>query len=102
VRSNAVVPVPPDIPAADAALLGCAVTTGVGAAMKVARVRPGSSVLVLGLGGVGLSTVLGARLAGARQVIAVDRNLGRAELAGRLGADEFLPADDDLRRAVRA
>ncbi len=102
VRSNAVVPVPSDIPAADAALLGCAVTTGVGAALKVARVRPDSSVLVLGLGGVGLSAVLGARLAGARQIIAVDRNPGRAGLATRMGADEFLPADDDLRRAVRS
>jgi S-(hydroxymethyl)glutathione dehydrogenase/alcohol dehydrogenase len=101
VRTNAVVPVPSDIPAADAALLGCAVTTGVGAALKVAQVRPGSSVLVLGLGGVGLSTVIGARLAGARQVIAVDRNPGRAELAVRAGADEFLPADDELRRSVR-
>jgi S-(hydroxymethyl)glutathione dehydrogenase/alcohol dehydrogenase len=101
VRSNAVVPVPADIPAADAALLGCAVTTGVGAAMKVARVRPGSSVLVLGLGGVGLSTVLGARLAGARQVLAVDRNPERAALAARVGADEFLLADDGLRREVR-
>jgi len=100
-RSNAVVPVPPDIPAADAALLGCAVTTGVGAVTKVARVRAGSSVLVLGLGGVGLCTVIGARLAGARQILAVDRNPARAALAVRLGADEFLPADDGLRRAVR-
>ena len=102
VRSNAVVPVPADISSADAALLGCAVTTGVGAATKVARVRPDSSVLVLGLGGVGLSTVLGARLAGARQIIAVDRNPERATLAARLGAHEFLTADEDLRREVRS
>lgn len=102
VRSNAVVVVPPDISAADAALLGCAVTTGVGAVTKVARVPAGSSVLVLGLGGVGLSAVLGARLAGARQIIAVDRNPARAELAHRAGADEFLLADDGLKRAVRS
>ncbi|HTZ42670.1 MAG TPA: zinc-binding dehydrogenase [Jatrophihabitans sp.] len=102
VRSNAVVPVPADIGPTDAALLGCAVTTGVGAVTKVARVTEGASVLVLGLGGVGLSAVLGARLAGAGQVIAVDRNPARAELAARLGADEFLPADENLKRAVRA
>jgi S-(hydroxymethyl)glutathione dehydrogenase / alcohol dehydrogenase len=102
VRHNAVVPVPPDISATDAALLGCAVTTGVGAVTKVARVSPSSDVLVLGLGGVGLSAVLGARLAGAGRIIAVDRNPDRAELAGRLGADEFLLADDGLRRAVRS
>ncbi|MFL6163671.1 MAG: zinc-binding dehydrogenase [Jatrophihabitantaceae bacterium] len=102
VRSNAVVPVPADISTTDAALLGCAVTTGVGAVTTVARVTPGSSVLVLGLGGVGLSAVLGARLAGAGQVIAVDRNPDRAELASLLGADAFLLADDGLKSAVRS
>jgi S-(hydroxymethyl)glutathione dehydrogenase / alcohol dehydrogenase len=102
VRSNAVVPVPADIGVTDAALLGCAVTTGVGAVTKVSRVAAGSSVLVLGLGGVGLSAVLGARLAGAHQIIAVDRNPNRSALATRLGASEFLPADDNLKRAVRS
>lgn len=102
VRANAVVPVPPDIPVTDAALLGCAVTTGVGAVTKVAKVAAGSTVLVLGLGGVGLSAVLGARLAGARQIIAVDRNPDRAALAAQLGAGEFLLADDGLKHAVRS
>lgn len=102
VRQNAVVPVPDDIDDTSAALLGCAVTTGVGAATKVARVEPGSSVVVLGLGGVGLSTVLGAGLARADKVIAVDRNPAREQLARRLGATDFLLADDGLRRAARA
>jgi S-(hydroxymethyl)glutathione dehydrogenase / alcohol dehydrogenase len=102
VRHNAVIRVPLDISATDAALLGCAVTTGVGAVTKVARVGPGSSVLVLGLGGVGLSAVLGARLAGAGRIIAVDRNPDRAELAARVGADDFVLADDNLRRTVRS
>jgi S-(hydroxymethyl)glutathione dehydrogenase/alcohol dehydrogenase len=98
---RAVVRVPDDLDPADVALLGCAVTTGVGAATKVAAIRPGSSVVVLGMGGVGLSTVMGARLAGAARVIAVDRNQERAAVALRVGADEFLTADDGLKAAVR-
>jgi len=101
VRQNAVVTVPDGISPTDAALLGCAVTTGVGAVTRVAKVAEGATVLVLGLGGVGLSTVMGARLAGAEKIIAVDRNPGRAALARQLGADEFLLADENLKRAVR-
>jgi S-(hydroxymethyl)glutathione dehydrogenase/alcohol dehydrogenase len=101
VAGNAVVPVPDDIPADFAALLGCAVTTGVGAVTKVARVQPGASALVLGLGGVGLSTVMGARLAGAERIIAVDRNPDREALARKLGATDFVLADDGLKRSVR-
>lgn len=101
VPAAAVVPVPGDITSADAALLGCAVTTGVGAVTKTAAVTRGSSVLVLGLGGVGLSAIQGARLAGAGTVIAVDRNPAKAGLALELGADHFLPADDGTRTAVR-
>ncbi|HEX2904474.1 MAG TPA: zinc-binding dehydrogenase [Jatrophihabitans sp.] len=101
VRQNAVVRVPDDVDDTSAALLGCAVTTGVGAARKVARVHSGASVLVLGLGGVGLSTVMGARLAGAARIIAVDRNPDRGGLAEQLGATEFVLADDGLRREVR-
>ena len=101
VRQNAVVKVPDDIDDTFAALLGCAVTTGVGATTKVAAVRPGSSVVVLGLGGVGLSVVIGAVLAGATRVIAVDRNPDREALARQLGATDFLIADDTLRKTVR-
>jgi len=101
VPAGAVVPVPGWITPEQAALLGCAVTTGVGAATKVARVAEGSSVLVLGLGGVGLSVIMGARLAGAGLIIAVDRNAGKAATAKAVGADHFLPADDGLKAAVR-
>lgn len=101
----AVVKVPDDIDSHVAALLGCAVTTGVGAVTKTARVAPGSSVLVLGLGGVGLAAVQGAKLAGAATIIAADRNPDKAELAKRLGADEFVLAGEDAaatKKAVRA
>ena len=65
---------PHDVPPAVAALIGCAVTTGVGAALNTVRVKPGSDVVVLGAGGVGLSVIMGARLAGAARIIVVDRN----------------------------
>lgn len=99
--AEAVVPVPDDIATTDAALLGCAVTTGVGAVTKTARVEPGSSVLVLGLGGVGLSAIQGARLVGASMIIGVDRNPGKAGLAEAAGANHFLVADGETRSAVR-
>lgn len=98
----AVVPVPDDIASEDAALLGCAVTTGVGAATRTAPVTPGASVLVLGLGGVGLSVVQGARLAGAATIVAVDRNPDKAGYATVAGATHFVRADDGTKKAVRA
>ncbi|MEK6439285.1 zinc-binding dehydrogenase [Pseudonocardia sp. T1-2H] len=101
VPRGAVVPVPDDIETADAALLGCAVTTGVGAVTSTAHVTADSSVLVIGLGGVGLSVIQGARLAGASTIIAVDRNTDKAAMATAAGATHFLPADDDTRKAVR-
>jgi len=102
VPRGAVVAVPNDITTADAALLGCAVTTGVGAAIHTAHVSSGSSVLVIGLGGVGLSVLQGARMAGATTIMAVDRNPDKAEQALAAGATHFLPADDQLKKAVRA
>ena len=71
-HERAVVKIADDIPLDRAALLGCAVTTGVGAALNTAQVRPGSSVVVFGCGGVGISVIQGARIAGAAQIIAVD------------------------------
>jgi S-(hydroxymethyl)glutathione dehydrogenase / alcohol dehydrogenase len=97
----AVVPVPDDIDTADAALLGCAVTTGVGAVTSTAKVTAGSSVLVIGLGGIGLSVVQGARLAGAAPIVAVDRNPEKAEFARTTGATNFVPADENTKKAVR-
>jgi S-(hydroxymethyl)glutathione dehydrogenase/alcohol dehydrogenase len=101
VPGAAVVPVPDDIDTADAALLGCAVTTGVGAVTTTAQVTPGASVLVIGLGGVGLSVVQGARLAGAARIVAVDRNPGKADAARTAGATDFVPADEKTKKAVR-
>ncbi|HEY1452151.1 MAG TPA: alcohol dehydrogenase catalytic domain-containing protein, partial [Roseiarcus sp.] len=72
VARESCVKIDPDLPLELAALFGCAVLTGVGAAVNTAKVEPGQSVAVIGLGGVGLSAVLGARLAGARQIVAVD------------------------------
>lgn len=98
----ALVAVPDDIESADAALLGCAVTTGVGAVVRTAGVTKASSVLVIGLGGVGLSVLRGARLVGAGRVIAVDRNPDRAEPALAAGATDFVLADDRAKKSVRA
>ena len=72
VARESCVKIDPDLPLELAALFGCAVLTGVGAVVNTAKVEPGQSVAVVGLGGVGLSVVLGARLAGARQIVAVD------------------------------
>ncbi len=91
-----------DIPFAVAALIGCAVTTGVGAVLNTAGVRPGSSVVVLGAGGVGLSMILGARLAGAETIIAVDRTPAKAALAQQLGATHTLLSHEPLVEGVRA
>jgi S-(hydroxymethyl)glutathione dehydrogenase/alcohol dehydrogenase len=75
-----------DIPLEQAALLGCAALTGVGAALFAARVEPGSSVLVVGAGGVGQFIVQGARIAGAAEIVCVDPVEARREQATRLGA----------------
>lgn len=101
VAASACVPVPADLPLVEAALLGCAVLTGVGAVRNAARVQPGDSVVVIGLGGVGLAAVQGARLAGAAQILAVDPAPGKAELALRLGATEVLPGGAGLAKQVR-
>lgn len=97
----AVVPVPDDISSLDAALLGCAVTTGVGAVTKTARVTAGSSVVILGVGGVGLAAIQGARLAGATPIIAVDRSPDKAGYATAAGANHFLAAAPDTAKQVR-
>jgi S-(hydroxymethyl)glutathione dehydrogenase/alcohol dehydrogenase len=94
VAATATLPVPDAVPLEHAALVGCAVTTGVGAVLETARVQPGQSVLVVGLGGVGLSAVLGARLAGAGQVVVVDRSPDKLALALTLGATDTLEPGD--------
>jgi S-(hydroxymethyl)glutathione dehydrogenase/alcohol dehydrogenase len=83
-----------DAPLDKVCLLGCAVTTGIGAVLHTARVEPGSSVAIFGLGGVGLSVVQGAVMAGAERIIAVDLNPKKFELARQFGATEFLNPKD--------
>jgi len=86
VPERSCVPIPPDVPFAVAGLVGCAVTTGVGAVWHTAEVRPGDSVAVFGCGGVGLSAVLGAAAAGAAEILAVDVDEAKLASAVELGA----------------
>ena len=102
VAENACVRIPSDVPLQQAALLGCAVLTGVGAVLNAARVEPGESVVVIGLGGVGLSAVQGALIAGAGPIIAVDPSPDKGVLARRLGATEALQPSPELGKQVRA
>ena len=92
---------PDEIPFPVSAVIGCAVTTGVGAVLNTARVEPGASVVVFGVGGVGLCTVMGALLAGASTVIAVDRADAKLELAREFGATHALLADEHLIEGIR-
>jgi S-(hydroxymethyl)glutathione dehydrogenase/alcohol dehydrogenase len=89
------------LPWPSAALLGCAVLTGTGAVRNTAGVRPGESVLVIGLGGVGLSVVAAARAAGASEVIAVDLSPNKKALAEAAGATDFVVSSDALSRDIR-
>jgi len=94
VHENAVVKIDPEFPLDRAALIGCGVITGVGAAINTAKVTPGSSVAVFGAGGVGLAVVQGARIAGARQIIVVDKFEHKLALAKRLGATHTVDASN--------
>ncbi|MEU7553851.1 Zn-dependent alcohol dehydrogenase [Streptomyces sp. NPDC044571] len=82
------IPIPDDLPYDIAALIGCGVTTGLGAAINTAKVEAGSSVAVIGCGGVGISVIQGAKVQGAAQIIAVDPVASRREAALRFGATE--------------
>ena len=92
VHENALVKISDDMPLDRAALIGCAVMTGVGAALHTAKVAPGSTVAVFGAGGVGLAIIQGARIAGARMIIAVDKFPAKLELAKKLGATHAVDA----------
>jgi S-(hydroxymethyl)glutathione dehydrogenase/alcohol dehydrogenase len=94
VHRNALVAVPTDLPLDRAALLGCAVLTGVGSVFNGAKVRPGETVAVIGCGGIGLNIVQGARIAGAERIIAVDRQASKLELAHMFGATDVVDASD--------
>jgi S-(hydroxymethyl)glutathione dehydrogenase/alcohol dehydrogenase len=80
----------PGAPLERVCLLGCGITTGIGAVRKTAQVEPGASVAVFGLGGIGLSVIQGAKLAGAGRIIGVDLNPAKFELARRFGATDLV------------
>ena len=96
------IPIAEDFPLDQAALIGCCVTTGVGAVLNSARVNPGSTVAVIGAGGVGLNVAQGARLAGAARVIVVDVNDAALEFAGRFGATDMVnPTHENALQRIR-
>ena len=101
VDQSQLAPVPEDMPLESAALLACGVITGLGAVVNRARVEPGSSVVVIGAGGVGLNSIQGARLVGAQPIIAIDLLDYKLEAATAFGATHTLNASqDDIQAAV--
>jgi S-(hydroxymethyl)glutathione dehydrogenase/alcohol dehydrogenase len=94
VHEHAVVKIRKDMPMAQAALIGCGVTTGVGAVHNTAQIEVGSTVAVIGCGGVGLSCINGAAIAGASRIIAVDMNGSKLNLAKEFGATDVVDASD--------
>ncbi|MCU0514382.1 MAG: Zn-dependent alcohol dehydrogenase [Anaerolineae bacterium] len=102
VPETACIPIDRRIPLTVAALVGCAVATGVGAALYTAQVRPGDSVVVYGAGGIGLNILQGAALCGAGPIIAVDTHPAKMALARQFGATHTLLADDHPLAAIQA
>ncbi|MGE0102849.1 MAG: alcohol dehydrogenase catalytic domain-containing protein [Blastocatellales bacterium] len=93
VREAACVRLEVEMPFSSAAIVGCGVMTGYGSVVNAARVKPGSSVVVLGAGGVGLNVIQGARISGASLIIVIDINPRRLEIAGKFGATHTILAD---------
>ena len=103
VDQSQVVPIPPDLPAEIAALLACGVITGVGAVVNAAGLRPGQDAVVIGAGGVGLNAIQGARIAGARRIVAVDMSEDKLDAARAFGAtDGVLATGEAPWREARA
>jgi S-(hydroxymethyl)glutathione dehydrogenase/alcohol dehydrogenase len=101
VHEHACVAIRKDMPFDRAALIGCGVMTGVGAAILTSKVRPGETVAVVGLGGVGLAAVNGAAIAGAGRIVAIDMSRSKSNLASQFGATDFVcAADGDPVKAV--
>ncbi len=97
VAATGAVQIPPDVPLDVACVIGCAVQTGVGAAINTAHVQPGDNVLVMGAGGIGVSIIQGAAIAGASRIIVSDPSDARRESAMRFGATDVLdPAQLDV------
>jgi S-(hydroxymethyl)glutathione dehydrogenase/alcohol dehydrogenase len=95
VHENSTVKIRNDMPLDRAALVGCAVTTGVGAVVNTARIPMGASVAIIGCGGVGLNAVQGAALAGAGKVIAIDKLAWKLDLARQFGATDVVNASEE-------
>ena len=102
VSEKSLVKIPEDLPFVEASLFGCAVMCGAGTALYTAGIRPGQSVAVFGLGGVGLSAVLGAVTAGAARIVAVDPSEEKLALAKSVGASDYVLGDAGAVEAVRA
>jgi S-(hydroxymethyl)glutathione dehydrogenase / alcohol dehydrogenase len=102
VHENALVKIIDQMPLDRAALIGCGVTTGVGAVLNTAKIEPGTTVAVFGCGGVGISAIQGARIAGARRIIAVDQFENKLAMAKRFGATDTVDASStDALKAIR-
>ncbi len=101
VSAENLIKVDPKIPFEVAALVGCGVTTGVGAVFNTAKVQPGSSVAVFGCGGVGLSVIQGARIAGAERIIAIDTLDAKLAMAKQFGATDVLMGKEDPVKALK-
>src|SRR3954464_8242357 len=100
VHVDNLVKIDPKIPYDRAALVGCAVTTGVGAVFNTAKVRPGASVAVFGCGGVGLNVIQGARIAGAGRIVAIDTMQAKLDMAKQFGATDVLLGKEDPVKAL--
>jgi len=101
VHVDNLVKIDPKIPLDRAALVGCAVTTGVGAVFNTAKVQPGASVAVFGCGGVGLNVIQGARIAGAQRIIAIDVSEEKLAMARKFGATDVIKGTDDPSKALK-
>ena len=102
VHENAVVKIRDEMPLDRAALIGCGVTTGLGAVFRTARVEPGSEVAVIGAGGIGLAAIQGARIAGASKVIAIDVAANKLDVARQVGATHVVNGSEtDAVEAVK-
>ncbi|CUH81116.1 Zn-dependent alcohol dehydrogenase [Tropicibacter naphthalenivorans] len=93
VDQSQLVKIPQDMPKDAASLISCGVITGLGAAINTANVRPGQDIVVIGAGGVGLNAIQGARIAGARRIVAVDTNADKLEIAKEFGATHGVLAE---------
>jgi Zn-dependent alcohol dehydrogenase len=102
VKQEAISVIDKSIPFSSACIVGCGVMTGYGSAVNAAKVNPGSTVVVLGAGGVGLNVIQGARIAGATKIIAIDPSENRLQLAKKFGATDFISPDQEDRLLLAA